>query len=482
MAYVRRRGNQVLIVHGERDREAGKVEQRVLFTLYSKAEAREALAQLGRPGGGSFGHLLEQAHPDVRLDWARTRKGIQDLLGVLPDEYDTKEERVRSRFREGLASFARQLMLADPQHLLTSARLIQEHRLELEWLGDLIRWRVELSDQEETQWNRDDPFHWRFHIRSREVPPDVEEMAAGLWERRELDRGEAVFRLIVECFDGYADGFNYLGLIALERGRLDEAIAHFQKTMELGRRLFPKRIARSLYWRDDRTRPFMRGMRNLALALNRAGRWDEALTVCDRLEQECGDRITAMAHRGAVWMNTGRWAEAAGAALYLRGIHPSESLVAAFAQLEAGRAREALVSFLHGALNQPRAARLLVGRRTRRPASSGEARDHDAGVDLFQQLHAYFHARARRSQRFFSRALALPGVASLLAEVEDLARRWFGHPQAERAIFERVNRIKTLDFARERAAEIAAALGLPEEPPAAPEPRRRRGAALARVH
>jgi tetratricopeptide (TPR) repeat protein len=481
MAYVRQRGNQVLIVHGERDPVAGKVEQRVLLTLYSKAEAREALAQLARPGGGSLGSLLEQAHPDVRLDLGRTRKGIQSLLGVLPDEYDTKEERVRSRFREGLVSFARQLMLADPQHLLTSARLIQEQRFELEWLADLLRWRVSLRDQKETQWNRDNPFHWRFHLRSREVPPDVEEMATGLWERGDLDRAEAAFRLIVDCFEGYADGFNYLGLVALERGRLEESIAHFRKTMELGRRLFPKRIARSLYWSDDRTRPYMRGMRNLALALNRAGRWDEALAVCDRLEQECGDRITAMAHRGAVWMNTARWAEAAGASLYLRGIHPEESLVAGFAQREAGRPREALVSFLHGALNRPRAARLLLGRRTSRSANSMEAEDHNAGVELLRQLHAYFPARSQRSRRFFTRAIALPGVAGLLTEVDDLTRRWFGQPKADRAIFERLNRMKTLDFARERAAEVAAALGLTEEPPSVPEPRRRRGV-VAHVH
>jgi tetratricopeptide (TPR) repeat protein len=482
MAYVRRRGNQVLIVHGERDRESRKVEQRVLFTIYSKAEAREALAQLGRPGGGSFGDLLQEAHPDVRLDWARIREGLQDLLGVLPDEYDTKEERVRSRFRHGLTSFARQLMLADPQDLLTSARLIQENRLELEWLADLIRWRVGLSDQKETEWNRDDPFHWRFHSLSLEVPADVEEMGAELWERRELDRAEAVFRLIIGCFDAYADGFNYLGLIALEREHLEEAIALFEKTMEVGRRLFPRRIARSLYWSDHRTRPYMRGMGNLALALNRAGRWDEALVVCDRLERECGDRITAMAHRGAVWINTERWAEAAGAALYLRGIHPEESLVAGFAQLEAGRPREALVSFLHGALNQPRAAHLLVGCRRGAPRNGRDADDHNAGVELLKQLHTYFHARARRAQRFFSRVLALPGVGALLSEVEDLARQWFGQPKADRAIFERLNRMKTLDFARERAAEIGPALGLPEEPTAAPEPRRRRGAAVARVH
>ena len=191
----------------------------------------------------------------------------------------------------------------------------------------------------------------------------------------------------------------------------------------------------------------------------------------------CPQRVEIRACDRSDWPCVG-----ARAALYLRGIDPFESLVAGFAQLEAGRPREALVSFLHGALNQPLAARLLVGRRTRRPASSREARDHDAGVDLLQHLHAYLNARAQRSRRFFSRALALPGVAALVAEVEELAGRWFGQPKAARAIFERLRRMQTLDFARERATEIAAALALPDEPPKAPEPRRRRGAAGARVH
>ena len=129
--------------------------------------------------------------------------------------------------------------------------------------------------------------------------------------------------------------------------------------------------------------------------------------------------------------------------------------------------------------------RVLCEARRRRgaPRNGRDADDHNAGVELLQQMHTYFHARdARRAQRFFSRVLALPGVGTLLAEVEDLARRWFGQPKADRAIFERLNRMKTLDFARERAAEIGAALRLPEEPPAAPEPRRRRGAAVERVH
>ena len=45
MAYVRRRGNQLAIVQGEREPGTGKVQQRILFTLYSKAEVLEAAAQ-----------------------------------------------------------------------------------------------------------------------------------------------------------------------------------------------------------------------------------------------------------------------------------------------------------------------------------------------------------------------------------------------------------------------------------------------------
>ena len=47
MAYVRRRGNQLAIVQGERDPQTRKVQQRILFTLYSKPEALEALGKRG---------------------------------------------------------------------------------------------------------------------------------------------------------------------------------------------------------------------------------------------------------------------------------------------------------------------------------------------------------------------------------------------------------------------------------------------------
>ncbi len=109
MAYVRARGSQVLIVHGERDPVTRKVGQRILFTIYSKEEAKQALADLER-GGGAFGSLLESGRRGLRLDWGRLASDLRAHLHVLPEEYDAFEARVRSRFREALRVFARRLM------------------------------------------------------------------------------------------------------------------------------------------------------------------------------------------------------------------------------------------------------------------------------------------------------------------------------------------------------------------------------------
>ncbi len=51
MPFVRVHGNQLALVHGSR--RDGKVVQEVLFTLYSKPEAREALGQ-GSKGGARY--------------------------------------------------------------------------------------------------------------------------------------------------------------------------------------------------------------------------------------------------------------------------------------------------------------------------------------------------------------------------------------------------------------------------------------------
>ncbi|GEM_PF-5237000 len=83
---------------------------------------------------------------------------------------------------------------------------------------------------------------WTMRLNRQHIPVDVEELAGSYWEKRDLSKAEAAFSLLVNAFENYAEGHNYLGLIALERRQLTDAISHFRKTVEVGRRLFPKRM------------------------------------------------------------------------------------------------------------------------------------------------------------------------------------------------------------------------------------------------
>jgi tetratricopeptide (TPR) repeat protein len=141
-------------------------------------------------------------------------------------------------------------------------------------------------------------------LQGNKVPSEAEQQAAEHYNRGEYDRAEAVFKLLIECFKDYAEGYNYLGLIALAKENLQEAISNFGRTMKMGRKLFPPNLARRHYWSDLSTRPYMRGMKNMILALIRAGHYDNALSYCDRLEKECGDEITANSYRADIYLNT----------------------------------------------------------------------------------------------------------------------------------------------------------------------------------
>ena len=63
MAYVRHRGNQLAIVHGEREPGNGRVSQRILFTLYSRPEALEVLGRGANGGTERFRQLLSDSIP-----------------------------------------------------------------------------------------------------------------------------------------------------------------------------------------------------------------------------------------------------------------------------------------------------------------------------------------------------------------------------------------------------------------------------------
>ena len=466
MPFIRRRGSQLVLAHGEREPDTGKVQQRILFTIYSRPEALEAIGRGGPDGRGQFRALVENAFPKLRFDWKAIERAVAANLDALPETYEYRTTRLLSRFRGDLCAFTKQLIVADPNSLLSAGQTIDVHRAELGFLVELIGRRLRIPPQTPAKFNEDNPWFWRTAFRGHDVPGDIEELAAEHYARQEFEKAEVIFRLLVDAFDDYAEGYNYLGLIAYDRSRLPEAIAHFRKTIEVGRRLFPKRVAKSSWWTNLDTRPYMRGLRNLALALNGASEFAEALTVCDRLETECDDAMSANAHRAPVYLNTGRYAEAAKAALYNRNIDPSESLVAALAQYEAGQRHEAVASFLHGAINNPRAARIVLGLRTSRPANSFEGRDHNTGVHLSRVLHRYLAQRGRGSLHYFARLLKDPRVKPLIEEIETVTRRWLSAgAKADRADFLRMSEMQTLAFAEAQARELLA-------PTAAPRPGR----------
>ena len=474
MAYVRRRGNQLAIVRGARHPETKKVEQEILFTLYSKGEA---LAAIGKDGGDAFRFqsLVEHAHPDVRFDWKAISRAIAENLDVLPETYDYRSTRLQAGFRRDLLAFARQVVLTDPLGSTSARQVMDEHREALEYVRELIDRRLAAPAQVESEWTADNAFYWRFASRPSDVPGDVEEHAAEQYARQEYGRAAAAFRLLTEAFPDYAEGHNYLGLIALDQGRAGEAVGHFERTIEVGRKLLPRRVPRSAWWSDHRTRPYMRGLRNLALALVQAKRYEEALTTCDRLETECDDKITASAHRASAYLDTGRWREALEAAVFIHQISPGDSLLAAFAAFELGREPEARALFLHAALNKPRSVGRLVGARFAAPRDRDEVIDHNDGVLLARTLDDFLRKRRPASRRFFTGLWEHPMVKDLREEVAVVTARWQADRKGQdRAAFDRMQELRSWGFAEQ-------AWG-PEGPPFAGAPARTGGRARHQLH
>lgn len=450
MAYVRRRGNQLAIVHGRRDPKTGKVEQQVLFTLFSRAEALAALGTRKDGNSEYFQSLLEDQFPNIKFNWKAISSAIVANLDHLPDLCEYRQLRVEDTFRKDLCAFLRQIAAADPQTLHSAAILLQENRSELGFLIELIQWRLKTCNQEKGVWKTDTPFYWRFAFQKTEVPPDVEEQASELYEQGEYERARSIFVLLTDAFKDYAEGYNYLGLICLRSGDLKGAISWFEKTVEVGRRLFPKRMKKESYWRDHSTRPYMRGLRNLTLTLNLAARFDEALKGCERLEKECGDVFSAEAHRASIYLNTRRWREALKSSRGLLGMTPSESFTAAFASFELGEAVSAKSFFLHGLLNLPISAHMLIGEKYPKPKSHEEIEDHKNGFETLSALSCYLRGQRRKTKAFFKNLARHSKIIALHEERKEVTKRWLDNRgSTDRVAQSRMMEMLRPEFARE---------------------------------
>jgi tetratricopeptide (TPR) repeat protein len=456
MAYVRRRGKQLLIVHGSRDPDTGQVRQEVLLTLYSQGEALAALGKKDPSSALLLEQLLAHQYPHLRLNWKRLRAGIEDNLEALPAFYDHKEERLLVRFRDDLRAFVRQLMLADPQSLFPASRLVEEHRAELEYVADLVAWRLEVGPQTANEWNRDNPFYWRFALQGRDLPPDILEHGTALLGRRELGRAEAAFRLATECFPDDPLGWKYLGVVALDRGEAEAAIPRFREAVERARRRLPRRLTSKAARRHDAWRAYESSLACLAQAEARAGKPADALETCRRLEQDGGDKASIGSLQASIHLDTGAWVAALEAAEPLRRIWPSESFIAGFAAFELGRPAKAREMFLHGALNQPRTARILARLKVRSEPEAEEVRDHNSAVDLLNNLPHYLGRRSAAARRFLRTLLRHPRVAALLDEKRVATRRWHTERSGGTSdAYRRMMEMQDVAFARHESVCLA---------------------------
>jgi len=440
----------VAVVHGARDPETKKVDQKILFTFYSKAEALAALGEQQH----FFRQIVEDEHPEIRLNWRKIDKGIEEHMNVLPDLYAYKQERVEGRFRSALVGFTKELLLNDPQSMVSSARLLQANRAELEYVQKLIDWRLRLCEQEESRWNQDNPFYWRTVSRRSEVCVEAWEALSELYLESKYDEAEALARLLIECWPNFAEGWNYLGLIAMDCDDLETAVDHFEKAAKVGRTLFPKRIRKDMWWTDHATRPYIRALVYESQAQTRLGEHSKALSLCDRLEKECHQDITAADERVSVYLNAGLWEQAEQAARYVHKIYPAQNIPLALALFELGDKQNAIVHFLNGALRFPTAAQMVCGMRTSEPKHAHEARDHNQGVGLLRDLVGYLDKRSRASKTFFRALLNHPTVNALIEESVQVRLNWSQDRSGNRKWFERMTELESFGFARDASVGL----------------------------
>jgi hypothetical protein len=99
---------------------------------------------------------------------------------------------------------------------------------------------------------------------------------------------------------------------------------------------------------------------------------------------------------------------------------------------------------------------MVSGWKPPRPTSYDEAEDHNAGVHLCRDLREYLYGKRRKSRTFFKRLLKEPRAAELLDEIGTVIRRWREqHRTGEREAFDRMNFMKTPEFARQEAEKLA---------------------------
>ncbi len=93
-----------------------------------------------------------------------------------------------------------------------------------------------------------------------------------------FDEAQTILLRAIEKYPKDTELLNHLGLVAWERGEMEEAVVIYQKAMSVG---FPEEGR--VDWFSENNKPFLRAMEGYALALYQLKRFDDALPMFDSL-------------------------------------------------------------------------------------------------------------------------------------------------------------------------------------------------------
>lgn len=450
MAYIRIKGNQVLLVHGIRNPDTGAVEQQTLFTFYTKGEIEAAIGEYH----SLFRDLVSAEHPRVRFDWAAIDLGLRQHLDRVPDASPAHHNSATVELRRALVELTRVVWELDPHQMQSAAQLVDDHRAAIALvaarLQELLR-----TVANPAHADRDSPSLWRQAAKSRHQPLEGWEELDDLWEEGKYQEVEDLAGLLVEAFPMFTDGHNYLGRVALENGDFKGALRHFIQAEAVGRQQFPSKIAKSHYWQDMKTRPFLRAVMLQVAVHNRLADYEAALALCDRLEGEFGQEINANQLRIPMLLNTGEWARAAKVSVGLTGLYPSDHLPAALAYWELDQRQLAREHFASAALQLPRTAALFVAADLP-DGVNPDWRDHNEMVALLRELGPY-RATHRRTFKALLAWFQHPKLQAAVLAAEEVRKAWKEDRASNAGLYHQLQRLSTMEHAR----EVVAAAGFP---------------------
>jgi tetratricopeptide (TPR) repeat protein len=467
MPYIREHGDQLAIVHGQRNKQTGKVEQRVLFAFYSK---KEALAATGNPDVkelSRFRQLMEGTYPALKFNWPHLIKEIEKRVDCLPDQYNKRGSDFARDFDSALSRFAKELILTDPYENTAAKEILNECRGKLEVLRELIDFRLSAAATKtkgklrvvedggiEELVNQQDEFSWHYMLRGTDVPVGIEEWASDLYDKGDLTKAKAIFEILVGSFSNYAEGHNYLGLIALKENRIEDAIAEFEQTMKLGRNLFPRSVPRKDYWSVLGTRPFMRGLMNLIHCFQITEKFGQAAALVDQLDHECGNKDTANVYRASIHLNLGNWQEAYSYANKNMDWAPEEGFIAGFALAEAGDFKKSVEPFVYAALNNPHTARMLLNIPKTESKDAIAIDDHNAGVHLLSTISTYLEKQKGKGYAFLQKLRKDKIFIELLKQIDQHRLTHINSETSTRKNLAEWNRMRQRSFAKEQSKLI----------------------------